>query len=67
MKIFYVYSTIQTRKVRLDFQQSISAYGLTPPKTRIFGRLGHIFGYPDFGVKTSPGTLILHARVTYNS
>ena len=40
------------RKVGLDFHQSISAGGLTHPKTQYFGRFERIFGYRVFGVKT---------------
>jgi len=65
MKIFYVYDTLCARKVGLDFQQSISAYGLTHLKTRIFGRFEYFLGYPDFEVKTSLRTWICYGGVTY--
>ena len=64
---FFVYDTLQTRKVAIDFEQSISAYGLTHPETRIFGRFECYFWVSRFWGKTIQSDLIVHGGVTYNS
>ena len=66
MEKIFVYDTLCARKVAIDFEQRISAYGLNPPETRYFGRFECVFGIHFFGVKFNHLSLIVHGRVTYN-